>query len=459
MSTEMILEQLETPVRYSCDVAVCGGGTAGFVAALAAARNGVRTVLIEERGYVGGTLVNGAGPLHSFFNLYNAWPEAEKVQLIHGIAQELVERLQERGASFGHLEQKKGGDYDSMITLIDWEGFKELALEMLEEAGVKLLLHTSVAAVRKEENRVTGLILQGRSGREALSSKVVIDTTGNADVAALAGCGIVKRHQTTSVGMPFSMTNVDMTRLVAWLKEKDLITQLIEGDKGSEVDHVIRLGFDLKKVPEFTKIMEETGMWGPLGYSYHENEFTYINATSVKSVDATDTEAVTAAEIALRHQVWLLSEMLKKHIPGFENAYVSWTPDSIGVRLTRIVECMHEMTLEEITEGKRFDDEVFLYGFHDCAPRITIKEGKWYGFPYRAMVPERIDGILAAGRCLTGTWEAHMSTRNTVSCMAQGQAAGTAAALCAAENMVPRALDAQKLRAVLKEQGVFLEGV
>lgn len=456
MDTKVLYEQLTTPVRYDCDVIVCGGGTTGFVAALAAARNGARTILIEEKGYVGGTLVNGAGPLHSFFNLYQAWPEAKKTQLIFGIAQELVDRMMARNACLGHLEQVKGGNYDSAITLIDWEAFKALALEMLEEAGVKLLLHTSVAAVMKEDNSVKGVVIQGRSGREAVAAKVVVDATGNADVAALAGCRCEKRHQTTSVGMPFGMSNVDMTRLVDWLKENDLVTQLIEGDKGSDTDHVIRLGFDLKKVPAFTELMEKTGIWGPLGYSFHENEFTYINGTSVKSVDATDTEELTRAEIALRHQVTMLSDMLKKYIPGFEHAYVSWTPDSAGVRLTRIVTCEHEMTLEEITTGQRFADEVFLYGFHDCAPRITIQDGKWYGFPYRAMVPKDVDGLLAAGRCLTRTWEAHMSTRNTVSCMAQGQAAGTAAALCAQTGSKPRLLDPAQLRATLKEQGVFL---
>lgn len=450
-------ETLRTPVSYDCDVAVCGGGTAGIIAALAAARNGAKTILIERNGYVGGTLVNGAGPLHSFFNLYQAYPEAEKTQLVCGIAQELVDRLVERKASLGHLEQKKGGNYDSSITLIDWEAFKELALEMLEEAGVRLLLHSFIAGVRKEGERLTGVILQGKSGREVVSAKVVVDATGDGDVAASAGCSYEKKHRTTSAGMPFGMANVDMMRLVAWLKDQGLINQLIEGDKGSSRDNVIRLGFELKRVPAFTAFMEENGMWGPLGYSLHEDEFTYINSTCVRSVDATNTEELSKAERKLRHQVNVLAGMLREHIPGFEKAYVSWTPDSAGIRLTRIIECEHDMTLEEITKGQRFEDEVFLYGFHDCAPRITIEGGRWYGFPYRAMLPKKTDGLLVAGRCVTSTWEAHMSTRNTVSCMAQGQAAGTAAALCAQENVVPRGLEVHKLQEVLRAQGVILD--
>ena len=157
MTTQFLTETVTTPVNYNCDVLVCGGGTAGVTAALAAARNGAKTMLVEHGGYVGGTLVNGAGPLHSFFNLYHAYPEAGKHQVVRGIAQEIVEKLQARGESTGHMEQKRGGNYDSVITLIDWEGYKALALEMLQEAGVQLLLHTDVVSVCRKTNVCTML--------------------------------------------------------------------------------------------------------------------------------------------------------------------------------------------------------------------------------------------------------------------------------------------------------------
>lgn len=457
MTQAYITENLSTPVNYQCDVLVCGGGTAGFAAALTAARNGADTILIEHNGYVGGTMVNGAGPLHSFFNLYHAYPEAGKHQVVRGVAQEIVDRLVERGKSPGHMEQKRGGGYDSVITLVDWEGYKALALEMLTEAGVRLLLHTDAVSVVKEDFRVSHVIIQNKSGREAIRAKVVIDTTGDADVADLAGCETEKRHFTTTIGMPFGMQNVDMHRLVDFLEEKGLITQLVFGREQSPDNPAIRLGFNLKKIPEFTEFMEENGIWGPLGFSLHENEFTYINGTCVRSVDTTNAQELSDAEVKLRLQVKTLSEMLVKYIPGFENAYVSWTPNKVGVRLTRIVRCEHVLSLDEIVGGQRFEDEVFLYGFHDSAPRVTIKDGKWYGFPYRAMLPVGVDDILVAGRCVTREWEAHMSTRNTVSCIAQGQAAGTAAAIAAREGVAPRNIDVQNLRRTLKEQGVFLD--
>lgn len=457
MSNQFVEETLKTPVGYECDVVVAGGGTAGVVAALAAARNGAKTILIDRYGFLGGSMINGAGPLHSFFNLYKAFPGVEKIQVVRGIPQEIVDRMVKAGGSPGHLEQEKGGSYDSVITLIDWEIFKGVIFDMMEEAGVQVLLHAMAVETVKEGNRVKGVIIEGKTGREAILAKTVIDTTGDGDVAAKAGAAYIKQHGTTAVGMPFGMTNVDMPRLVKFLEEKGIVNQIIRADKfGSKIDDVIRLGFELKTIPEFKEYMDKFGIWGPLGASLHENNYNYINGCTLRKIDAADTGILSRAEIDLRKQVMTLSEMLKKHIPGFENAYLSWTPVSVGVRYTRVIDCEHDMTLDEIVNCQRFDDEVMLYGFHDMAPRVMIKNGGYYGIPYRAFLPKGVEGLLVAGRLITSTFEAHMSTRNTVSCMAQGQAVGTAAALAAKAGILPRELDTAKLRDVLKDQGVFL---
>lgn len=451
---EYFEETLRTPIAYDCDVLVCGGGTAGLIAALAAAKTGARTALVERNGFIGGSMINGAGPLHSFFNLFKAFPGAKKQQVVQGLPQELISRLIKQNASYGHLEQDKGGNYDSMITLVDWESFKDIAFQMLEEANVEMFLHTVVSAVMKQGDAVTGVVLESKSGRQAIRAKIVIDTTGDGDVAALAGAEFVKKHDTTSVGFPFGMMNVDMKRLVAYLEKEGMVTQLIRGEKDGD-DDVIRLGFDLKKDARFKDFMEERGMWGPLGFSYHANNFTYINSANKRSVDATDVVACTKAEIELRHQVMELSRMLVQYIPGFENAYLYWTPCALGVRYTRVIRCEYDISVEEIVNGTRYDDEVFLYGFHDCAPRIMIKDAKCFGLPYRALLPVKVDNLLVAGRLITSSWEAHMSTRNTVSCMAQGEAVGTAAALCAAEGVTPRALDRALLHKTLADHGVY----
>jgi flavin-dependent dehydrogenase len=230
MSELFIEERLRTPVGYECDVVIAGGGTAGVVAALAAARNGAKTILVDRYGFLGGTMLNGAGPLHSFFNLYKAFPGVEKVQVIRGIPQEIIDRLVAAGGSPGHLEQDKGGTYDSVITLVDWEIFKGVAFDMLEEAGVRILLHVMAVGTVMEGSTVKGIIIEGKSGREAILAKAVIDTTGDGDVAAKAGAAFIKQHGTTRVGMPFGMTNVDMPRLVRFLEEHDMVTQLIHAD-------------------------------------------------------------------------------------------------------------------------------------------------------------------------------------------------------------------------------------
>ncbi len=455
MPETYITETLRTPVRYTCDTVVCGGGTAGVVAALASARGGAKTILVDRYGFVGGTLLNGAGPIHSFFNLYKAFPGAKPVQVIRGIPQEIVSRMMEAGASYGHLEQDKGGSYDSRITLIDWETYKDMALHMLEEAGVTILLHCMVVGAVKEGNTVTGVIIEGKSGREAIKAHTVIDCTGDGDVAASAGAPYLAKSDTSAVGFPFGMMNVDMAKLVAYLEENDMVNQIVRADKGSETDNVVRLGFELKKHPAFREFMEENHMWGPLGFSFHENNYTYINSANMPNVDATNTLILSQAEIKLRHQAMALAARLKQYIPGFENAYVYWTPVAAGVRYTRCIECEHDMTLDEIVNCARFDDELMLYGFHDSAPRIMIKNAGWYGIPFRAFIPKTLDGLLVAGRMITSEWDAHMSTRNTGSCMAQGQAVGAAAAIAAREGVSIRNADVKEIQALLRKQGVW----
>ena len=450
-------EKRELPVRVECDVLVVGGGTAGVVAALAAARNGANTVLVERYGHLGGTMINGAGPWHSYFNTYKAFPGVRKIQLVRGIAQELVDRLVAAGGSPGHLEMDKGYTYDSMATLVDREVFKDVAFDMIKESGVTVLLHALMADTIMEGNSIRGIIIESKSGREAIMAGVVIDASGDGDVACRAGVPCVNTYPDAAVGMPFGMSNVNIRKAVDFFIEKDMLTQMVYADKGSDQDHFVRIGFDLRKIDVFKVYMEKAGLWGPLTVALHENDFNFINCTNIKPLDAVDVQELTRAEITLRKQVMTMAAMLKEHIPGFEKGYVSWTPRQVGVRRTRIVACAYDLSVEDIINGACFDDEVVLYGFHDCAPRIMIKNGGAYGIPYRALIPQEIDNLLVAGRMITSSWEAHMSTRNTVSCMAQGEAAGTAAALSIRQGTVPRSLDVGMLRDTLKKNGVYLE--
>jgi ribulose 1,5-bisphosphate synthetase/thiazole synthase len=439
-----------------CDVLVAGGGTAGTVAALAAAANGAKTVLIERHGHLGGSMINGAGPLHSFFNLYKAFPQTGKIQVVRGLPDQIVNRLIRVGGCLGHLEQEIGFEYDSVATIIDWEIYKQVIFEMMREAGVKLMLHTLIADTIVENGTVKGVIVESKSGREAVLAKTVIDATGDADVSYRAGAKCANMFPDAHVGMPFGMAGADIPKACAFFAEKGIIYSMIHSDKGSDYDNVVRVGFHLKELPEFKDFMEKAGMWGPLTVARHEGDFSFINTTNIKPLDAINIDEITRAEIELRGQVMAMAGMLKKYVPGFERAYVNWTPVHFGVRRTRIVECEHDITIEEIINAQRFSDEVALYGFHDLAPRIVIKDGKFYGIPYRALLPKNVENLLVAGRLITSNWEAHMSTRNTVSCMAQGQAVGVAAALAAKSGTSPRKIDVRALQDKLREQGVFL---
>ena len=451
-----VTESLKTPIVMECDVLVAGGGTAGTIAALAAARNGAKTVLIERHGHLGGSMVNGAGPLHSFFNLYKAFPETGKIQVVKGLADELITRLTKAGGCMGHLEQEIGFNYDSVATIIDWEIYKHVIFEMMQEEQVHIRLHTWISDVITEDNTIKGLIVESKSGREAIMAKVVIDATGDGDVAYRSGCECTNMFPDGHVGMPFGMSNVDIPKACKYIEDQGIMFSMIHADKGSDYDTIARMGFQLNKLPAFKDFMASSGLWGPLTLSRHEGDFSFINTTNIKPLDAVDIEQITKAEIELRAQVMHMAALLKEHIPGFEKAYVSWTPIHFGVRRTRIVTCEHDISLDEIINGQRFKDEIALYGFHDLAPKVIIKDGKYYGIPYRALLPKKVENLLVAGRLITSNWEAHMSTRNTVSCMAQGEAAGTAAALCCKGGNTPRTLSVSQLQKTLASQGVFL---
>lgn len=479
MSLQTIHEVFETPIAYTCDVVVAGGGTAGAIAAIAAAETGAQVVLVEKSNFLGGSLVNHAGPIHSFFNLFQGAGHADKQQVIQGIPQKVIDRLIKEQGSYGHLEQEVGGDHDAVATIFDREIYKNVMNELCLEAGVRILLNTWIAGVIKDGDVLKGIIIENKSGRQAIEAKVTIDCTGDADVAAFAGAPFVNMSSQQLVSLPYALANVDLKKVEAFAKSKQLLFTMVHHKKGEGVeDDIIRMGFNAEAIPEFEgnfigrsqtkppQNMESLasdeykfriGLMGPWGVNYHENEWGYCNCNFMIGIDATNAEEITKAEIDLRKTIIDFTAQLQKLVPGFEHSYISWTPSFLGIRASRIVRCEYELTAEDISEARRFPDEVALYGYHDYAPREIVRDGKWYGFPYRAFVPVSVENLLCAGRLITVDHHAHMSTRNTAGCMAQGHAVGTAAALAALNGVTVRSLDVGQLRTKLKEQGAFLD--
>jgi hypothetical protein len=175
-------------------------------------------------------------------------------------------------------------------------------------------------------------------------------------------------------------------------------------------------------------------------------------------VSPTDRDAVARAELELRRRQVRAVELFRRYVPGCEKAFIARTSPSLCVRRGRLIECDYDITLADVLGGRHFHDDVMAYGFHDSAPRLQIKDGGTYGVPYRALRVAGLDNLLAAGMLITADHEAHMSTRNTVCCMGQGQAAGTAAALCADRGCGTRQLPYADLREALEGDGVYLEG-
>lgn len=460
--TGFVLEpEKKIPVWAKCDVLVGGGGTAGCVAALAAARGGADTVLLEQHGTLGGMLINGATALHSFFNTFGAFPGVPEKKVVEGIAQEIVDRCQAAGGSPGHVrvDPKVGAFHDSYCTVIDHEVYKGVMAQMLREAGVRVLLHSCICDAIMEGNRIRGVVIENKSGRQAVLGGVTVDCTGDGDIAYLAGVPFTSGHEKYGVSLTFGISGVDVNRAAEYMDARGMLHQVARGSKSSRAEETyVRCAFDLSKDPALREKLQDMHIRAAFVTSAQENCLTYVNALSVGGIDPTSAEDLTRAEMELRVRVLDAMNDLREAVPGFERAYISWTANQASVRMSRNFRCQYDLTNEECCAAKKFTDEVGYAAFHDLAPfGYNIKDAGWVGLPYRMMLPVDVEGLLLAGRMLCSEYEAQMIVRNTVACMVLGQGAGTAAALCAKSNVLPGQLNTDRLRACLKADGVYLE--
>ena len=443
------------PIR-KFDVVVAGAGTAGVYAAIAAARQGAKTALIEVKGYPGGTVTEGGTALHSFFNLWKAFPGVEKKQVVRGIPQEVIERLLKVGGTTGHCEMSKGYDYDSACTGIDVELYKLVTFEMLTEAGVSVFVNTLLAGAIKDGSHIRGVIAESRSGREAFYAKCFVDCTAYGDLAFYAGAQW-KEPNDYDVANSVGLANVDIDKYYDYLVSNNSIGQLSRGIRNGKPDQVIRVGNESVRLPDgFTEAARAIGM-SMITTTMQDNFLMFVKCNLRLQGRPTDRDAIAKAELKLRQNMAQVAGLFRKYVPGCEKAFMARTSPKLCIRRGRLITCDYDITLSDVIEAKHFDDEIMVYGFHDSAPRLQIKNGGTYGVPYRAIRVAGIDNLLVAGMMITSNHEAHMSTRNTVSCMAQGQGAGTAAALCSAQNCGTRDIKYADLRDKLTKAGVYFE--
>jgi hypothetical protein len=452
-----INESFEMPVRDTCDVLVAGGGTAGVVAALAAARNGAKTILVEENTFFGGAMLAGGVILMGFYNIFKPYG-AKPIQLVRGIGDELRVKLQEKQGSTGFYEEVADPAHESMGLHADREVLPQVLLEMLLKAGVIIFLKTLVVDVILDDKTIKGVIIESKSGREAILAKTVIDATGNATVAYRSGVPCVNHPERQSGGMAFGLGKINFEKVRQYAEEKKIIHYLGYAPKGGAGnDTITRIGFVWGQMDEFRQFVKDYCCANtPCIISNKESHATMINGVTL-AFDTSSTKELSLASIKLTDSCFKMAGLLRDRVPGFENSFIDWISPIIGIRFVRQVVCDYDIRQDDINGNVIPKDTIGLYGTQDAHSKgYDIKGGGYYGIPYRALVPKGIENLLVAGKMVSSDWVVWMSTRLTGACFLQGQAVGTAAAMAVKNGVTVRNLNTDELRCVLEKDGVYL---
>jgi hypothetical protein len=442
------------------DVLVVGGGNAGCAAALAAARCGARTTLVERYGFLGGTATAAmVGPWMTF--------HSGNERIVGGIAQEIVERLVARGASPGHIHD--ASDYVATITPFDPEEHKALLFEMMRESGVRLLLHAYfLEALTDVAGRVSGARFATVGGLRDLHAALTIDASADAFVAASAGVELQQgdeRGRVQPASLMFRLSHVDLAATAAYVRAHpaEMRTSLPPNERTAATLTAVAGLYEKWRGAQDRGAVHVPRELVSFFISPYADEVT-VNMTRVLDIDPLDPDDLTRAEIEARAQTMELLDFFKCDVPGFENARIAATATQIGIRESRRIAGVYTLTRDDVLSGRTFDDAVarsaYPIDIHNPSGSGTtthrLPPGASYEIPYRCLVPECIDGLLVAGRCISTTHEALASTRLTPTVMTLGQAAGTAAHLALQSAVEPRAIDTAELRRRLSAVGVDL---
>jgi len=429
----------DIPVLDEVDVLVCGGGPAGFCAAVAAARAGANTLLVEQMGCLGGIATAGG---HNHICTFNAWSARRRV--VGGIAHEMARRVVDMG--FGAFSGD-GANVD-----FELDGMKLALEQMAAEAGAKLLYYTQFAEPAMAAARVVGAVVQNKSGRQAVLARRVVDATGDADVAARAGAPFELGRPGDGACQPatlmFTVGGVDWDKVRAWRTDYQMRHVWAEAQRNGDME------------PFQDQIM---GFW----WTPTRPDQVGVNFTHVVGADATSAASLTAATVEGRRQAFHMIGVFRKYVPGMEGCYMISTAALVGVRESRRIVGRHVLTDEEILARATWDDSIcygsFFIDVHNCngpgmdADTYRPEAGFRYQIPYGCIVPRDVDNLLVAGRCVSVTHRALGSTRVMPQCGALGQAAGTAAALSIRLNCTPREVPHERLAPELRAAGCLLD--
>jgi len=450
------------------DVVVIGAGPGGIPAALAAARNGAKVLLVERSGFIGGNICQGLPFL--------GYLDSKGRQVVGGIAHELIEDLTARGGSFGH----RPCPIHNSVTVVHPDMFKLLAAEKLREAGVDLLLHTEVIDTEVISGRLRRITLFGKCNRIAVEAAVFIDATGDGDLAYMAGCEYEMGQRKTGELQPatvmFLVGGVDEERFFRYLDETPANLSF---DRVNHAGQTVRIGkgYDTAYLRGghhlfvgLTELVKDLTARGECAISQDIiiwcNSMVpgavCFNCTRVRGLDATDIFDLTRGELETRAQIPPFVEMMRKHVPGFENSHLISIAPTLGVRESRRFMGEKYLTGDCILLGDIPADTVALgaYGIDvhsddNNAAMYTILDGA-YGIPYGCLVSRNVKGLMFSGRLISVDAEVLGSMRVIATCMAVGEAAGVGAALAAAGKCTPAEVDPAEVAAILLRNKAIL---
>ncbi len=457
-----------TPIMAETDVLVVGGGPAGLSAALAAAREGVNTMLVERYGCFGGVITQAMiGTI--------AWYRYANTVDAGGIGFEFEQRAKEMGGSINVLGDVKNKEMverleheglmvngEATYEILDTEMFKYLADKLLQEAGVVPVLHCNAVDVFMEGNKIKGIITESKSGRQAIMAKRIIDATGDADIAHHSGAPFRKnpKNELMEVTVNFGCSGVNIGKFLMYIYlNSGRIGDWGETSGKEEDSFSTYLMEPFNKAKEAGEIPEDVNIESYWGNYTDAGEITSFNAVHMFDIDPTDVWDLTKAEIEGRKRVMMAIKALKKYTPGFKKARLRTIGASVGTRESRKIIGEYNITEHDVKNEARFEDSIgicpeFIDGY---GVAILPTTGRYFHVPYGIILPQKVENLLVVGRCVAGDKISHAATRQIVCCTVTGQGAGVAAAMSVKDNVTCRQVNISKVQMILKEQGVRIE--